>query len=99
MTTFDQIWLLDLHGSNKPKETPPDGGPDENVFDIEQGVAVSFLVKKQGLEKKIFHADLWGSRADKYRACLETDFQDVEWHELKPSPPFYLLKPMEEELK
>ena len=37
---FDEIYLLDLHGSSKKKETTPDGGKDENVFDIQQGVAI-----------------------------------------------------------
>ena len=39
-TTFDEIYLLDLHGNSKKKEKTPDGGKDENVFDIQQGVAV-----------------------------------------------------------
>ena len=63
MQTFNRIYVLDLHGNTKKKETAPDGGKDENVFDIEQGVCISLLVRKPGLEQKIFHADLWGKRA------------------------------------
>ncbi|WP_141878076.1 type ISP restriction/modification enzyme [Gramella sp. Hel_I_59] len=90
MQSFDQIYLLDLHGSNKPKEFAPDGSPDENVFDIEQGVAISFFVKKKGLDKKIFQSDLFGKRADKYDFCLENDIETVEWKEINPTSPFYL---------
>jgi hypothetical protein len=36
METFDHIYIVDLHGSSKKKETAPDGGKDENVFDIQQ---------------------------------------------------------------
>lgn len=46
LRTFDDIYVLDLHGSSLKRETCPDGSKDENVFDIRQGVAISFLVKK-----------------------------------------------------
>ena len=45
MNTFDKIYVLDLHGNAKKKERAPDGGKDENVFDIMQGVAVCIMVK------------------------------------------------------
>jgi predicted helicase len=45
MTTFDEIYVLDLHGNSKKKEKTPDGGKDENVFDIQQGVAIILAVK------------------------------------------------------
>jgi predicted helicase len=45
LETFDSIYILDLHGSNKKKETAPDGGKDENVFDIMQGVSINIFVK------------------------------------------------------
>jgi predicted helicase len=46
METFDDIYILDLHGNSKKKEVAPDGGKDENVFDIQQGVAISIFVKR-----------------------------------------------------
>ncbi|MEA3406906.1 MAG: N-6 DNA methylase, partial [Chloroflexota bacterium] len=45
MRTFDQIYVLNLHGNALMGETAPDGGADENVFDIRQGVAIALLVK------------------------------------------------------
>ncbi len=45
MNTFDEIYVLNLHGNSKKKEVSPDGGRDENVFDIQQGVAVCCMVK------------------------------------------------------
>jgi predicted helicase len=66
MNTFDDIYLLDLHGNAKKKEKAPDGGKDENVFDIQQGVAIGIFVKKNNTAEnqpaKVFHADLWGVR-------------------------------------
>ena len=43
--TFDEMYVLDLHGNSKKKEVAPDGSKDENVFDIQQGVAISLMVK------------------------------------------------------
>lgn len=66
MDTFDELYLLDLHGNAKKKEKTPDGGKDENVFDIQQGVAIGIFVKhKSAKEKKaasVHHANLWGVR-------------------------------------
>lgn len=67
--TFDAIYVLDLHGNSKKKETAPDGGKDENVFDIQQGVAIIVAVKtgkKRGTPAKVFHADLFGTRRHKF---------------------------------
>ncbi|MES8331385.1 hypothetical protein U6K53_12225, partial [Cutibacterium acnes] len=46
LRSFDEIYLLDLHGNSKKKEKAPDGGKDENVFDIQQGVAVGIFVRR-----------------------------------------------------
>jgi len=45
LKTFDKIYILDLHGNAKKKETAPDGSKDENVFDIQQGVSINIFVK------------------------------------------------------
>ena len=45
MDTFDKIYILDLHGNARKKETCADGSKDENVFDIMQGVSINIFVK------------------------------------------------------
>ncbi len=45
MESFDKIYVIDLHGNAKKKEVSPDGSPDKNVFDIQQGVAIVIGVK------------------------------------------------------
>ncbi len=45
MREFDEIYVLDLHGNSKKKEKTPSGEKDENVFDIQQGVAIGIFVK------------------------------------------------------
>ena len=67
MGTFDDIYLLDLHGNSKKKERSPDGSPDQNVFDIQQGVAIGLFVKRpdsKGSKKPatVHHAHLYGQR-------------------------------------
>ncbi|RAQ95933.1 DNA methyltransferase [Thermogemmatispora tikiterensis] len=69
LESFDEIYLLNLHGNSKKRERAPDGSRDENVFDIQQGVAIGIFVKRQqpgiGQEKppaRVFYADLWGPR-------------------------------------
>ena len=46
--TFDEIYILNLHGNSRKKEVAPDGGKDENVFNIMQGVAITLFVKCKG---------------------------------------------------
>jgi hypothetical protein len=45
LNAFDEIYILNLHGSSRTGEKPPDGIADENVFNIQQGVAISLFVK------------------------------------------------------
>ncbi len=49
--TFDEIYIMDLHGNSKKKEVTPEGLPDKNVFDIQQGVAICFMIKYPQEEK------------------------------------------------
>jgi hypothetical protein len=47
LATFDKVYIIDLHGNAKKKEVCPDGSPDQNVFDIMQGVSINIFVKKK----------------------------------------------------
>jgi predicted helicase len=96
METFDDIYVLDLHGNSKKKEKCPDGSKDENVFDIQQGVAISIFVKRQNVNKEaanVYHADLYGLRESKYQWLKENDITANQWKKLKPQSPFYLFIP------
>ena len=99
INTFDQIYILDLHGNSLKKEKTPDGGKDENVFDIQQGVCISFFIKRGGLTKKICHADYYGLRHTKYELCLTDTLQTINWQQLQPNSPFYLLIPQNQDLR
>jgi len=98
---------LDLHGNSKKKESCPDGSKDQNVFDIQQGVAIGIFVKYQNSQQKlatVYHADLWGKRelyenkqlvGGKYHWLEENDISSMisDENKLQPNAPFYLFKP------
>jgi predicted helicase len=102
MQTFDEIYVLDLHGNSKKKEVCPDRAPDKNVFDIQQGVAIGIFIKYQNSLQKlatVYHADLWGAReiyenqqlvGGKYHWLAENDLSSTHWEILNPQSDFYL---------
>jgi hypothetical protein len=100
MGSFDEIYILDLHGNSLKKEKAPNGSKDENVFDIQQGVAIALYIKKKGKarEKRVFHSQLWGGRDKKYYKLLNDDVDTVRWKGLKPGSPLYLFVPRDESL-
>ncbi|MBO1063437.1 MULTISPECIES: type ISP restriction/modification enzyme [Nostocales] len=105
MQTFDEIYVLDLHGNSKKKEVCPDGSQDKNVFDIQQGVAISIFIKYEHSQQKlasVYHADLWGMRevyenkelvGGKYHWLAENDISSTDWKIVKPEAKFYLFNP------
>jgi predicted helicase len=111
METFDHIYLLDLHGNSKKKERRPDGSKDENIFDIQQGVAISIFVKRAGGKKEIAtvrRTHLWGVRevyreidnkrcliGGKYHWLENNDIFTTQWTNLEPQSPFYLFVPQD----
>ena len=95
LNTFDKIYILDLHGNSKKKETAPDGSKDENVFDIQQGVSINIFIKT-GKDygdgnslAAVYHADLYGKRDEKYDYLLSNSLRTVKWRKLKPAAPQY----------
>jgi hypothetical protein len=96
LKTFDQIFIINLHGNAKKKETCLDGSKDQNVFDIQQGVCITFFVKKKEVKKEIFYTDWQGMREDKYRKCLNETLDSIKWQILKPQKDSYLFIPQQE---
>ena len=100
--TFRGCYLLDLHGNSKKKERAPDGGKDENVFDIQQGVSIGLFLKRLDdaeAPARILRADLRGERdGGKYVWLAANDLHTTEWLELSPKSPRYLFVPRDETL-
>lgn len=97
MQSFPDIKVLDLHGNAKKKETAEDGSKDENVFDIQQGVAICVMVRRPYAHsvERMHHADLFGLRAVKYQALRTAKVEDMEWRYVDVDKPYYLLVPQE----
>jgi predicted helicase len=107
METFDEIYILDLHGDTRKKETAFDGDKDENVFDIMQGVSINIFIKKkqsvilsearkgevEGSLARVYHYELFGKRFEKYAFLARTSFSDIPWNELTPQAPQYFFVP------
>lgn len=90
MHTYDDIYIVDLHGNSLKREIAPDGSADENVFDIRQGVAIAFFVKhgsKKERNARVYHADLHGTRECKYAWLDIHDLANTEWQQIKPVSP------------
>ena len=93
LKTYDTIYTIDLHGNSKKKETAPDGSPDQNVFDIQQGVSINIFIKTN--KKKptdlatVYHYDLYGKRPDKYQFLLNNTLHTIPFVALKPTAPNY----------
>lgn len=99
---FCSVYVIDLHGSTKKKEVAPDGTADHNVFDIQQGVSITLLVKGQSPKKEhatVKHVDLWGKRAIKYDYLTSTDLFDADHQPVTPTAPYYFFKPKDWEAK
>ena len=100
MNSFNEIYILDLHGNSLKKEKCPDGSKDENVFDIQQGVAIALFIKhrpelvegKKGEKEdyKVYRSEIWGLREKKYDWLLENDINTTKWEKLSPKYEFYL---------
>lgn len=95
MGKFDEIYILDLHGNSRKKETAPDGSKDENVFDIMQGVSINIFVKRPQKTDgcKIYHCELFGGRDNKYEFLNNNELKDVKWAELAPKEPYFFFVP------
>ena len=96
LETFDNIYILDLHGNSKKREKTPDGKKDENVFNIRQGVSINIFVRKE--EKKnglssVYHAEIYGKRDHKFATLNKNMIQDIKWKNLDYSEPYYFFVP------
>lgn len=101
LETFDDIYILDLHGNSKKKEVSLDGSKDENVFDIMQGVSINIFVRKNENKNKpgnVFHSELFGLRFNKFKSLNKSDANKIKWNKINYSDPYYFFIPRETKL-
>jgi predicted helicase len=88
---FSKMHFIDLHGSTKKREEPPNGEHDENVFDILPGVAIAVCSRIAPAAKAdVKSFDLWGTRSFKSDWLLRHQLSNVKWILPGPKPPYFL---------
>ncbi len=98
LNSFDRVRLFDLHGNTMKREKNPDGTEDRNVFDIQQGVAISLFSKLPSkTERIVTHSELWGTQKAKYDILSRESAWTMASKQLLPSPNFYFFVPRSEE--
>jgi predicted helicase len=98
LKSFDKIYILDLHGNSRLKETSPDGSRDQNVFDIMQGVSINIFIKTNKSEKQnklgeVFHLDLYGERNKKFEFLSKESITNAPFVKLRYSDPYFFFVP------
>lgn len=93
LATFPSIFIHDLHGSTKKAGLVPNGIADQNVFDIQQGVATTIAVRLPTASHEVHHASLWGTRADKYALLATSSVGQTEWISVRSESPYYFMIP------
>ena len=100
LETFDEIYVLNLHGNSMKHEVAPDGGKDENVFSITIGTSINIFVKtgkkKRGELATVHYADVFGTKKAKYEYLEKTGFTDVKFKGVKPIAPHYFFVPRDD---
>lgn len=102
LEVFDKIYIIDLHGNTRKKETCPDGSKDENVFDIMQGVSISIFIKTGlksiGEKATVYHQNIFGSRKHKYDLLNEAKLATFSWNKPTLKEPNYFFVPKDDSL-
>jgi predicted helicase len=99
LRTFRRLYIVNLHGNARRKERAPDGSPDENVFDIQQGVAILIAIRnpnnfaEPAESVPVWYCDVWGSQEKKYDFLLRETLESIRWMPLMPRAPMYLFVP------
>ena len=98
LQSFSSLRLLDLHGNTMRREKSPLGAEDKNVFEIQQGVAISILSKSPETNTKVCtFGDLWGSQEAKYNALGKRTPRELSTAPISPKADFYFFVPRDEE--
>ncbi|MHA1667750.1 MAG: type ISP restriction/modification enzyme [Candidatus Heimdallarchaeaceae archaeon] len=114
LKAFDEIFIYDLHGDVR-EEKPPINKKNENVFKIQTGVCIFFLIKyPKDMYKKtdengfadIYYGDVWGTSNEKTNSLKETNIQRLVkegfFEKIKPGYPYFFFdkhQPSQEKLK
>jgi predicted helicase len=107
LQSFDEIYILNLHGSALKGEKVPNDiqehenidSKDEGVFGIRPGTSITLAIKNviQKSKRKVYYSEQWGLRKKKFEWLDKHDIEDTKWHEIQPKEPFYFFVQKNEE--
>jgi len=107
LKTFDEIYILNLHGSALKKEKVPEkiqkkekiGERDEGVFGIMPGTTITLGVKlpDSSTKRQVYYSEIWGLRKRKFDILSDNDSGSTKWQKLTPSKPSYFFLPEDDE--
>lgn len=101
---FDEIYIINLHGDSKTRETSLRGEKEENVFQIQPGVCINLFVKKQLAEDEVraddhmaevYYTDVYGSRKNKLALLNENDVSTLNFRKVELNTPMYFFVPID----
>ena len=100
-TFFEDIAIHNLHGDSRKQFSPPDAMGDENVFDIQQGVAIAVFQRQQPSNSvgNVRYAEIWGNRQERYQALQQRSSVHCDCERLEPTAPFFLFIPVVRDLE
>jgi predicted helicase len=88
LDSVGRLNILNLHGDSNKRERAPDGSPDENVFDIQQGVCISLGIRRPRTAELVVNTtDIYGLREKKYEVLLSRTTK--RFQQLQPKEPNY----------
>ena len=103
LRSFDEIYIVNLHGSQEKQNLPCHIEKDENVFDIGESVSINIFVTTGKKDKKtlakVFYFDIYGKRQEKYNFLLNNNITKIQWKLLQPQTPDYFFIPKDFSLK
>lgn len=100
LKSFQAIRVINLHGASQRGSNEARFDNDENVFDIEQPVAISIFyttisnpTNMLGLLDKLKYSDITGLRISKYRFLNENTTLQIPCQNVAINPPSYRFVP------
>ena len=99
---FDEIYILNLHGSTKRKETSDDR-KDECIFDIMVGVSINVFIKYKDRDHsqlaKVYYKDVYGPRRNKLDYLNVNTLESIDFQELQLTHPLYTFRLRDNDLR
>lgn len=97
METFNQIYILDLHGNARSKKKEPEEEKDKNIFKIMEGVSINIFIKTNNDKRcKVYYTDVHGDNRKKLDFLSTNSFDSIDYKETNPVRPDYYFIPLEE---